>query len=103
MKIYGLKNCDACRKALKELPDAELQDVRENPLKSHEISRFLNRFGDALVNRKSATWRALGDAERAADPIDLLTNHPTLMKRPVIEHDGELFLGWGEETRKALL
>ena len=28
MKLYGLKNCDTCRKALKALPQAELVDVR---------------------------------------------------------------------------
>ena len=30
MLIYGLKNCDTCRKAIKALPDAQLVDVRKS-------------------------------------------------------------------------
>ena len=103
MRVYGLKNCDTCRKAVKALERAELVDVRAKPLSSGEISRFLDAFGEALVNRKSATWRGLDEAERACDPAKLLAAHPALMKRPVIEADGVLYLGWGEETRQALL
>lgn len=103
MKIYGLKNCDTCRKALKALPSAELQDIRATPLDQRDIDRFFSAFGDALVNRKSTTWRGMDDDERARPAADLLAEYPALMKRPVIEHDGELYLGWGEETQKALL
>ena len=103
MIIYGLNNCDTCRKALKELDGAELRDVRANPLSKEDISRFLAEFGDQLVNRKSTTWRALSEAERETGAADLLEAHPSLMKRPVIDKDGALYLGWGEETRRALL
>ena len=103
MVIFGLKNCDTCKKALRALPGAKLHDVRENPLEHTELERFFAAFGDALINRKSTTWRGLSEAERARDPIVLLGAHPTLMKRPVIEGKQGLFLGWGEETRKVLL
>lgn len=103
MKIYGLKNCDTCRKAAKALPGAELVDVRANPIESEKISHFLATFGQALVNTRSTTWRGLDDAARAQAPERLLAEHPALMKRPVIEaDDGTLYLGWGEETQKAL-
>lgn len=103
MRIYGLKNCDTCRKALKALDGAELVDIRSNPLEKNDISRFLEVFGDALLNRKSTTWRGLSDADRTREPAQLLAEHPTLMKRPVIEANGQLYLGWGEETQNALL
>jgi arsenate reductase-like glutaredoxin family protein len=35
--------------------------------------------------------------------LDLLAAHPALMKRPLIERDGELFLGWSADVQKALL
>ena len=103
MVIYGLKNCDTCRKAAKELGEAELRDIRKDPLQAADLERFYARFGAALVNRKSATWRQLGEDERARPELELLAEHPTLMKRPVIDCNGELYLGWGEETRQALL
>ncbi|TCP41386.1 arsenate reductase family protein [Rhodovulum marinum] len=103
MVIFGLKTCDSCRKAKGLLPGAELRDVRETPLSAAEIARFLEAFGEALVNRRSTTWRGLSEAERAGDPAGLLAAHPALMKRPVIEAGGRLYLGWGKDVQAALL
>ena len=93
--IWGLTACDACRAARKAMPGAAFIDVRANPPDRATLARFHAAFGDALVNRRSTTWRGLPEAERARDPLDLLAAHPALMKRPVIEDDqGALTLGW---------
>ena len=103
MIIYGLSNCDSCKKALRALPDFKLHDVRAQPLSRAELKEFYARFGADLVNRRSTTWRNLSDAERQSDPLDLLAAHPSVMKRPLLRHGGGLLLGWGEETQKVLL
>lgn len=102
MRLYGLKTCDTCRKALKTLPDAEFVDVRSDGVPDAVLSQALATFGDALLNTRSTTWRGLDDNQRAKAPLELLKEHPTLMKRPLIEKDGELFLGWTTETRMQL-
>ena len=103
MRIYGIKTCDTCRKAVREL-NAELRDIRAEPLSTEDIARFLAAFGDALVNTRSTTWRGLDADARQARPEDLLAAHPTLMKRPVIETaEGALYLGWGAEVKARLL
>ncbi|TYB82446.1 arsenate reductase family protein [Maritimibacter fusiformis] len=103
MKVYGIKSCDTVRRALRELTAAghapELVDVRETPLQAADLARFAETFGEALVNRRSTTWRGLDEAARAGDPAALIAAHPTLMKRPVIEADGSITLGWDKETR----
>ncbi|MEM1077532.1 MAG: ArsC/Spx/MgsR family protein [Pseudomonadota bacterium] len=84
--------------------DADLHDIRADPLSSEQIGRFLEAFGDALVNTRSTTWRGLDADARQSDPADLLAAHPTVMKRPVIETpDGALYLGWGEAVKARLL
>lgn len=103
MKLYGLKTCDTCRKALKALPAAEFVDVRADGLPEAVLDRALATFGEALVNTRSTTWRGLSEAERAEAPKALLQAHPTLMKRPLIAADGALYLGWGKDTQAALL
>lgn len=107
MILYGLKNCDTCRKALKALAAAghevTFRDVRDTPLSQAEIADFQSAFGDRLINRASTTWRGLSEAERASSPEALLAAHPALMKRPVIERDGHLTLGWGKDVQAALL
>ena len=102
MKIYGIKTCDTCRRVVKDL-SAELHDVREKPLSKNDLTRFLDIFGEKLVNTRSTTWRELSEDERTAEPIELIARHPTLMKRPVIEKDGVLYLGWGSEVKAELL
>lgn len=102
MKLYGLKTCDTCRKALKSLETAEFHDLRANGLPENVARAAHARFGADLVNRRSTTWRQLSEAERARDPLALLADHPKLMKRPLIERDGTLYLGWGKDTQEAL-
>ena len=103
MVLYGLKNCDTCRKALKELPDVDFCDVREDGVPQHVLKSAYDTFGAAILNTRSTTWRRLNDAERAQDPLELLAAHPTLMKRPLIERDGRLYLGWTKDAQAVLL
>lgn len=107
MRIWGLKTCDTCRKAAKELraekDDLEVIDVRADGVEPADMARFFEAFGDALVNKRSTTWRELDDDTRAGDPVALMLAHPTLMKRPVIEDQGDLILGWGADVRARLL
>lgn len=107
MKVFGLKSCDTVRKAMRELTQAgyapELIDVRATPLQSAELEAFYAAFGDRLVNRASTTWRGLSEAERAEDPLRLLSAHPALMKRPVVAAEDRLTLGWDAKTRASWL
>jgi arsenate reductase len=102
MKIYGLKACDTCRKALKALNGAELVDIRATPLSGDMLAQAHQQFGAALVNTRSTTWRGLSDEDRQKDPLELLAEHPALMKRPLVEKDGQLYLGWTKDVQAAL-
>ncbi|QPM88904.1 arsenate reductase family protein [Pseudooceanicola algae] len=103
MIIYGIKNCDTCRKALKELGNPELVDIRHDGLPENLLRRAAETFGNDLLNRRSTTWRGLSEDERAAPMEDLLRAHPLLMKRPLIEAGDRLYLGWTPQVRAALL
>ncbi|GAA6164926.1 hypothetical protein NBRC116590_26300 [Pelagimonas sp. KU-00592-HH] len=102
MKIYGLKNCDTCRKALKSLEGAVLVDVRAEGVPADVMKKAFAEFEGALVNTRSTTWRGLDEAERARPALELLADHPALMKRPLIEKDGQLYLGWGKDVQSSL-
>lgn len=102
MIIYGLKNCDTCRKALKQLPDFDLVDVRDPGVPLVTLSAAFDAFGDRLLNTRSTTWRGLDAEERKQPPLTLIKAYPALMKRPLIDRDGTLFLGWDKDTQAAL-
>lgn len=103
ISIYGLKNCDTCRKALKELAasgrDAELIDVRASPLDTDKLEDLIATFGGDLINQRSKTWRDMTESERSVPQMDLLKAHPAVMKRPVVQGDGKLSLGWTAKAK----
>lgn len=105
--VYGIKSCDTCRKAIKELESNGLsvafRDIRESPLSRSEIEGFFAVFGERLINKRSTTWRSLNDVERRGEEVELVLRHPALMKRPVIENGQALMLGWEQTAKSALL
>jgi arsenate reductase len=109
--LYGLKNCDTCRKAKRELEAAgrkvSFVDIREGTDLAAKLPVWLKAAPDKLVNKSSATWRSLTNAEKAKAGTNgetaLLTKHPTLIKRPVIEAGGRVLVGWGKDVQTSLL
>lgn len=103
LTLYGIRACDTCRKAVKDLENAGktvvFRDVREDPLDAGTRAEFARNFGEALINRRSTTWRGLAEDQRQGAPEALIAAHPTLMKRPVVRGPGGLTLGWDAEAR----
>ncbi len=103
MILYGLKNCDTCRKVLKLLPETEFKDVRMDGVPAEILTLAHERFKDRLVNTRSTTWRELSAEERLSNPLELLSENPTLMKRPLIVDEDNMYLGWDREVQTQLL
>jgi len=112
LRIHGIKSCDTCRKARKWLIDAGLShqwiDFRESRPRRTQVQRWLDAVGgDALVNRRSTTWRGLDEVDRpkldSPAVVDLLIEYPTLIKRPLFEREGEFRVGFGDDQRQWLL
>ena len=116
MKLYGIKTCDTCRKAIKTLEAADHRvdfiDLRADGFTDADLDRWLTAVGwEQLLNRRSTTWRDLPDADKAnpdlASARALMRAHPTLIKRPVIEVEGEdgitVIVGFAKAQQAALL
>ncbi|GAB4394265.1 MAG: ArsC family reductase [Kiloniellaceae bacterium] len=109
--IYGLKNCDTCRRAVKLAEGAGLayrfHDLRADGLPADRLAVWLDQAGwEALLNRRSTTWRGLAEAEKtdldAPRAAALLARHPTLIKRPVVEAGTQVIVGLGPAQEAAL-
>ncbi|WP_435104417.1 ArsC family reductase [Arhodomonas sp. AD133] len=101
--LYGLKTCDTCRKARRHLDaagvDYRFRDLRADGVDGERLRRWEAAVGwEQLLNRRSTTWRQLAEADRAdltADrAIALMIDHPTLIKRPVLEYDERVLVGY---------
>lgn len=107
MILYGIPTCDTCKKAQKALESAghsvSFRDIRRDPLTAAEIARLVAEFGDRLINKTSTTYRGFNDFLKASEAEVQIAEAPTVMKRPVIEADGALYLGWDETVQASLL
>lgn len=103
MILYGLKNCDTCRKALRSLAtegfEVTFRDIRTEQPDVETLQDWWDRMGEKLLNSRSKTWRDLPEIERNGDPVSLMQQYPVLMKRPiVVTAEGEVSCGWSEKA-----
>lgn len=114
MKLYAIPNCDTVKKARKWLEEKgiayEFHDYQKNGANAAILARACKQFGwEKVVNRSGMTWRKLDDAAKAAitddaSAIALMLEKPSVIKRPIVEHEGGLLLGFDADAwAKALL
>lgn len=107
MILYGIPTCDTCKKALKALQaagkDVTFRDVRAQPLSEAEINEIVTEFGDRAVNKQSTSYRAFNDFLKASEPEEQIKAQPTVMKRPIIRVEDQLYIGWDQTTQDKLM
>ena len=111
-ELWGLKNCDTCKKALKWLTSEGIEhsfhDLRKEPPSTERLGSWLSAVGaDNLINRRGTTWRKLSEAEQASADEDsgalsLISAHDALMKRPIWEVNGQVLVGFAKAEQEQL-
>lgn len=103
--VFGIKNCDTVRKALKWLKehnvDYQFEDLKTVQLAASTIEHWVNTVGaDVLINKRGTTWRKLPDDDKGEltlpRTIHLIQSNPTLLKRPVVVSSGDVTVGFNE-------
>ena len=108
-KIYHLSTCDTCRRILRELnpsEDFELQDIKKNPLTLEDLDSLVALSGsyEALFNKRARLYkeRDLKNKDLTEEDFkNLLLEHYTFLKRPVILSGNEVFIGNSKKTVEA--
>ena len=105
-KVYHLATCSTCKRIIKELnlnEGYELQNVKVNPI-SEEALEKLHAFSgnyESLFNRRSTLYRErkLKEVELSeTDYKNLILEHYTFLKRPIIQIDETYFVGNSKKT-----
>ena len=108
LTIYGIKNCDTVKKALKFLSSKSLPhefiDFRENLISEDLYKIMEHEVGlEMLINKRSSTYRSLTDDEKQNIGYELVSKYPTLIKRPVLIQNGDVMVGFSEKQYSELL
>ncbi|MBX9892339.1 MAG: ArsC family reductase [Chitinophagaceae bacterium] len=98
--LYGIPNCDTVKKARTWLDQHKVSyqfhDFKQAGIDSKRIQRWIDAMGiEIVLNKKSTTWRALDTTQQASasntkKAIQLMQEHTSLIKRPVLEKDGQV-------------
>jgi Spx/MgsR family transcriptional regulator len=109
--LYGIKNCDTVKKARKwlEAQDINYQfhDVRSDGLELAQVNSWLESLGwETLVNKRSTTWKQLDSPQRdslsSQDAAAIILEHPTLIKRPLLDTGSTIHVGFKEADYQTL-
>ncbi|MCB9741826.1 MAG: Spx/MgsR family RNA polymerase-binding regulatory protein [Alphaproteobacteria bacterium] len=97
LTVYGIPSCGTVKKAWRWLDDHGLAhervNLRETPPDAAQVQRWVEALGaKALRNTSGGAYRALGPEKQDwsdARWAEAFAQDPMLIKRPVIERDGE--------------
>ncbi len=111
IRVYGIKNCDSVKKALSFLKkyalEYEFHDFKTQELSREQISSWLKKTDiKTLFNSRSTTYRTLKLKElnlTDEQKAEWLYKENMLIKRPVIEYDSELLVGYNEDNYTKVL
>lgn len=103
LTMFGIKNCDTIKKARGWLADRgfehDFHDYKAAGIDRLRLERWVAAAGwEKLLNRSGTTFRKLDAAEKAdldaGKAITLMLAQPSMIKRPVVEHDGGVLVGF---------
>lgn len=101
--IYGIKACDTMKKSFTWLDqqqvDWQFHDYKKAGANEKDLQRWIKAFGwETVINRRGTSWKKLPEATRnsmdAIGAIKAALENPSLIKRPVVEGDGILEIGF---------
>lgn len=104
--VYGISNCDSIKKTLnwyqKNNIGVDFHDYKKYGIKKEKLTQWCKEVGwQLLLNKKSTTWRSLPAAEQQKitdekSAIQLMMEYTSIIKRPVIEMNNKLIVGFND-------
>ena len=104
--IYGIKNCDTMKKARTWLDQKGIaygfHDYKSEGIPRAHLERWIDAAGwETVLNRAGTTFRKLDDGAKTdfdrEKAISLMLEQPSMIKRPVLEAEGTIIIGFKPE------
>jgi len=110
-KIYGIKNCDTMKKAMKWLDDHkvdyEFHNYKKDGVDEAVLKKAIDQHGwEVVINRNGTTWRAQDDELRQTmndeKAIPFALENPSAIKRPMLMRFGQTYIGFNAKDYEEL-
>ena len=111
VSLYGIPNCDTVKKAKKWLEekgiDYQFFNFKKDGINPDDVSRWIDQTGiDLVLNKRGTTWRKLSPQKQAyqtnEELINLICEQTSLVKRPVLEIDSHVHVGFKPDMYEEL-
>ncbi|EID7697761.1 ArsC family reductase [Vibrio parahaemolyticus] len=101
--MFGIPNCDTIKKAKKWLEAENIafdfHDYRKQGIDAQMVTEFCQALGwEQVLNKRGTTFRQLTQEQKDTlneeNAIVLLVDNPAMIKRPILNVDGQLHIGF---------
>ena len=113
MKVYGIKNCDTVKKALKWLDshniDYEFHDFKKSGISNEKLQEWAAKLGwESLLNKRGTTWKKLDPETQnlitnEKEAFKVMQEKNSVIKRPVLENNVSVLIGFDEIAYQQML
>ena len=109
--LYGIPNCDTIKKARKWLQAHDVEykfhNYKADGVPGKKLESWVKQVGwEVLLNRRGTTWRKLDDATKEnvteKSAIQLMLDNPSIIKRPILEIDNKITVGFSDSDYKQI-
>lgn len=109
--LYGIPNCDTVKKARNWLERSgvnyDFHDFKQAGPSNKQLNAWVKTLGwEKLLNKRSTSWRNLSDKDKEslnqANAIKIMLAQPTIIKRPLLDINGEFHVGFSEKAYKEI-
>ena len=109
--LYGIPNCDTIKKARSWLDknkiDYQFHDYKKMGVPEKQLKQWVKQSGwEILLNKRGTTWRKLDETTKQSvnqkSAIKIMLDNPSIIKRPVLDADGKITVGFTESEYKAI-
>ena len=104
--LYGIPNCDTIKKARSWLREHDIDlvfhDYRKQGVTPQLLQSMAEELGwEVMLNRRGSTWRTQPEEVRTgidqASALGLMLDNPAIIKRPILDADGRLHIGFSSQ------
>jgi arsenate reductase (glutaredoxin) len=113
MKVYGIPNCDTTKKAISFLNQNKktfsFHNYKEDGVTKEKLEEWIDKVGlETIFNKRSTSYKELTEkqkqqAQTTEGAIEIMISNNSIIKRPIIEHQNKIIVGYKEQDYKGLL